>query len=186
MERTVDEAVLWLDRIARHRDRNAFAALFDRYAPQLKRYLMRSGVDGARADELVQDILLTVWHKADRYDARRAAPSTWIFTIARNRRIDALRRERHPEPDPDDPMVTPAPERAADAVADEARARDTLKSALAELPPDQARVLEGAYFEDKALSAIASELDVPLGTVKSRVRLALQRLRAALAPGEAP
>jgi RNA polymerase sigma factor (sigma-70 family) len=161
-------------------DREAFSALFRTYAPQLRRYFLQGGADSGRADELVQEVLLTVWRRAGTYDPKRASPSTWIFTIARNKRIDALRREKRPEIDETDPALVAAPGRHAEAEIDAGRSRGALLVALETLPPEQARVLASAYFEDKPLPAIAEEAGVPLGTVKSRVRLALERLRSAL------
>jgi RNA polymerase sigma factor (sigma-70 family) len=166
--------------VARDRDRSAFAELFREFAPSVKRYVMSAGISGAQADELAQEILLTVWRRADTYDPARASAATWIFAIARNRRIDALRRERHPEVDLADPVLVPAAEPAPDAGIDPARSRETLLGALAELPEEQAKILHSAYFEDKSLATIAGDEAVPLGTVKSRVRLAMQRLRASL------
>jgi RNA polymerase sigma-70 factor (ECF subfamily) len=171
-----------LEAVARHRDRGAFAQLFQQLAPQIKRYLLRAGVEEAQADDLVQDVLLTVWRRADTFDPRRASATTWVFTIARNRRIDGFRRDRRPELDPHDPALVGHPDTGADAAIDLARSAEALRGAIDALPPEQAHTLERAYFEDRTLHSIAVETAVPLGTVKSRVRLALQRLRAALAP----
>ncbi|HYM30755.1 MAG TPA: sigma-70 family RNA polymerase sigma factor, partial [Candidatus Cybelea sp.] len=102
--------------VAAARDRAAFAALFRHFAPRVKSYLMRLGAENAQAEELAQEVLLTVWHKAATFDRRQASASTWIFTIARNRRIDALRRERRPELDPTDPMLVPATPQQADEI----------------------------------------------------------------------
>jgi RNA polymerase sigma-70 factor (ECF subfamily) len=178
-QRTAD-AVAWLRAIAERRDEEAFAHLFETYAPRVKGLLRRSGSDGGRAEELAQEAMLTVWRKAHLYDPAKATPATWIFCIARNIRIDAIRRERRPEFDPDDPMLAadtgPAPDATFAAGQREAR----LREALRELPADQVRVLELSFFEGKAHGEIAAVLNVPLGTVKSRIRLAFGHLRAAL------
>ena len=124
--------------------------------------------------------MLTVWRRAAQFDPSKAAASTWLFTIARNRRIDTLRRARRPEIDPEDPALVREPDDPADRVVEAAQRRASLQAAVAELPDDQAKLLRLAYFEDKSHSIIAAELSLPLGTVKSRLRLAMGKLRAAL------
>jgi RNA polymerase sigma-70 factor (ECF subfamily) len=124
--------------------------------------------------------MLTVWRRAAQFDRNKAAVSTWVFTIARNRRIDTLRRARRPEIDPEDPALVREPDDPADRVVEAAQRRESLHAAVAELPEDQAKLLRLAYFEDKSHSVIAEELALPLGTVKSRLRLAMGKLRAAL------
>lgn len=171
--------------VAACRDKAAFAALFRYYAPRVKGYLIRQGCGVALAEDLAQEVMATVWRKADLYDPVKAEPSTWVFTIARNLRIDALRRERHPQVDLDD-----APEQADDAPpADELVANGQraalIRQAIAGLPEDQAEVVRRAFFEDKVHTTIAEELGVPLGTVKSRMRLAMGKIRAALGEAEA-
>ena len=166
--------------VGRARDRAAFAALFGHFAPRLKAYLRRLGSDAAAAEELAQEVMLLVWRRAETFDPAQASASTWVFTIARNRRIDALRREQRPEIDPDDPALVPDPVEPADRALETAQATGRLRAALKELPPEQAELLRMAYFEDKPHSAIAAERGLPLGTVKSRLRLALERLRKVL------
>jgi len=166
--------------VARGRDRAAFSALFGHFAPRLKAYLRRLGTDSQAAEELVQEVMLLVWRRAETFDPIQASASTWIFTIARNKRIDALRREQRPEIDPDDPALVPNPLEPADRMLEAAQASGRLQAALKELPPEQAELLKLAYFDDKSHSLISSERGIPLGTVKSRLRLALDRLRKAL------
>lgn len=161
-------------------DRQAFAALFDHFAPRVKAYLLRQGCPSVQAEELLQETMIMVWRKASGFDPRRAAASTWVFTIARNKMIDALRRDRRPEWDPADPTLVPAEERSGEAQLAGAQDSARLRRALHLLPEEQAKVIHVAYFDDKAHSAIAAELNLPLGTVKSRLRLALARLRRAL------
>jgi RNA polymerase sigma-70 factor (ECF subfamily) len=166
--------------IATRGDRGAFAALFGHFAPRVKSYMLRLGAEPQLAEELAQETLLTVWRKAAAFDPAKAAPSTWIFTIARNLRIDAARRGRRGEPadDPSDVAdADPTPDEALAAVQSEARVRQ----ALLALPLDQAEVVRLSYFSDKPHSEIADELRLPLGTVKSRLRLAMRRLRDLLA-----
>ncbi len=165
--------------IARKRDRGAFATLFEHFAPRVKSYMLRLGVANDAAEELAQEALLTVWRKAEAYDPAKSAASTWIFAIARNLRIDVARRDNRAPPR-DDPVLElsspPAPDAAISANEDEVRVGE----AIATLPPDQARVIALAFFSDKPHSEIAAELKLPLGTVKSRLRLAMIRLRARL------
>jgi RNA polymerase sigma-70 factor (ECF subfamily) len=164
-------------RVARQRDRQAFVALFRHFAPRLKSFLLRAGMEAGAAEETIQDVMVTVWHRAESFDPTLAAAGTWIFTIARNRRIDRLRRDRRPAIDPADPALVPdAADGAMETMLVEERAAE-LHRAIRELPPEQAELLRMAYFEDKAHSAIAAERHLPLGTVKSRLRLALARLR---------
>ncbi|MGQ9368195.1 sigma-70 family RNA polymerase sigma factor [Azospirillum sp. ST 5-10] len=167
----------WLRAVAQGRDRAAFVALYRHFAPRVKSYGMRAGLDPAAAEELAQEVMLTVWERAETYDPALAAASTWIFAIARNRRIDRLRREARPEFDPQDPALAPEPPPAADAAVAAAQEAARLGRALKTLPLPQSDVLRLAYFEDKSHSAIAAERDIPLGTVKTRVRAALAHLR---------
>ncbi|WP_029010324.1 sigma-70 family RNA polymerase sigma factor [Azospirillum halopraeferens] len=166
--------------VGRRRDRAAFAALFERVAPRLKAFLRRQGCDAGQAEELVQEVMLVVWRRAELFDPARATATTWIFTVARNRRLDALRRESRPEIDPGDPMLVPDPVEWADHRLETAQSAGRLRAALDDLPPEQADLVRLAYFEDKPHTTIAAERGLPLGTVKSRVRLALERLRKVL------
>jgi RNA polymerase sigma-70 factor (ECF subfamily) len=169
--------------VAQRQDRIAYSELFSYYAPRVKSYLMRLGADGALAEEITQDVMVTVWRKADLFDRRQASVSTWIFRIARNRRIDAFRRSRKPDLDPEEPMILPAaaeaPEARVEAMDTEIRVRDALK----DLPEEQLLMLRLAFYEGLSHREIADRLDVPLGTVKSRIRLAFLKMKARL--GEA-
>lgn len=167
-----------LQRVHTHRDQNAFAALFAHFAPRVKGFLIRSGASEPLAEECTQEVMATVWHKAHLFDGSRAGVSTWIFTIARNKRIDALRKQRRPEPE----EVTWGPEEEPDQTDVLALQQDTRKLAiaLAQLPEKQRILIERAYFADLSHSEIAEETGLPLGTIKSRIRLALERLRHAM------
>jgi RNA polymerase sigma-70 factor (ECF subfamily) len=162
--------------IATRGDRMAFSALFTRFAPRLKAYLLRCGLDGAVAEELAQDALLIVWRKAAQFDPARASAAAWMFTIARNLRIDASRRARVALAEPD---LTEQPSEVpwADAIlaAEERGAR--VRAALAALPAEQADVIRLSFFDDRPHADIERTLGIPLGTVKSRLRLAMSRLR---------
>ena len=165
--------------IADHADRDAFAALFEHFAPRVKSYMLRLGAEPQLAEELAQETLLTVWRRAAAFDRAKAAPSTWIFTIARNLRIDAARRVRRSDP-LDDPSDAPDAEPAPDAALAAAQSEGRIRTALAALPPEQAEVVRLSFFSDKPHSEIAEELKLPLGTQKSRMRLAMERLRGLL------
>ena len=166
--------------VARGRDRGAFGLLFNHFAPRLKGYFMRQGMDRAAAEELAQEVMLTVWRRGETYDPAQAGVSTWIFTIARNKRIDSLRRERRPEIDPSDPALVPDPPVRIDDAFETAEAGDRLRRVLGTLPQEQAELLRLSFFEDKSHAVIAAQLKLPLGTVKSKIRVALLRLRVVL------
>lgn len=168
----------WADlvfRVRDHQDKAAFAALFRHFAPRVKAFLMKSGATEALAEECVQDVMATLWQKAKLFDAERASVATWVFTIARNRRIDALRKSRRPEPE--DLPWGPEPEPDQAEVYEVQQETNRLGSALSQLPEKQRDLIERAYFGDLSHSEIAAQTGLPLGTIKSRIRLALERLR---------
>jgi RNA polymerase sigma-70 factor (ECF subfamily) len=167
-------------RVAVSRDRDAFAALFDHFAPRINGYLQRLGMEAAAAEELAQEVMIVLWHKAHLFDPAKSSLATWLFRIARNRRIDALRRDRSHLLDPDDPALHPQAEEAADQGMD-ARLRDErIRHALQDLPEEQVALIRLAFFEGLTHSQIATQIGIPLGTVKSRIRLAFGRLRRVL------
>lgn len=176
-----DEMSGLLVAVAERADRAAFAALFRHFAPRVKAYLMRFGDDGGRVEEVLQETFVAVWTRATTYDPARASAATWIFTIARNRRIDAFRRERRPEFDPNDPAFVPEPGPEGEDRVTARERSESLEAALAELSEEQQEVLRLAFFEDNSHDAIAARLGLPVGTVKSRIRLAYGHLRARLA-----
>jgi RNA polymerase sigma factor (sigma-70 family) len=172
------EQIDWADMVARvrdHRDKAAFAALFRHFAPRVKAFLMKSGATETLAEECAQDVMATLWQKAGMFDPARASVATWVFTIARNRRIDALRKARRPEPE----ELTWGPEAEPDQADAYEAQQDTerLGAAISQLPQKQRELIERAYFGDLSHSEIAAETGLPLGTIKSRIRLALDRLR---------
>jgi RNA polymerase sigma-70 factor (ECF subfamily) len=172
---TPDTHARYISEVALSQNRASFAALFEHFAPRVKSYLMRAGTPAALAEEVAQETMLSVWRKAALFDADRASASTWIFTIARNLRIDAARRTRDPmtlvgeiEPDaPEEPFAIVARQQSQTVVRD----------ALTQLSAEQRQVLTLSFFEDRPHSEIATALGIPLGTVKSRVRLAISKLR---------
>lgn len=156
-------------------DRAAFAALFRHFAPRVKAFLMKSGAGAALAEECAQDVMATLWQKAHLFDPARASVSTWVYTIARNKRIDALRKDRRAEPEDLDWGPEPEPDQAD--VLEAQQDTDRLGQALAQLPDKQRALIERAFYGDLSHSEIAAETGLPLGTIKSRIRLALDKLR---------
>lgn len=183
-EDTAAQMAAALGAVAEHRDKEAFARLFRHFAPRLKAYMIRQGAPPAQAEDLAQEAMVLVWRKAHLFDSSRAAPATWIFTIARNLRIDALRKERHPEVDADDPAVVTLADEGdgADEQIGQAQRAALVRKAMQGLPPDQMEVVRLSFFSDKPHSQIAQDLGLPMGTVKSRLRLAMKKIRAALDP----
>jgi len=164
--------------IREDRSEAAFADLFRHFAPRVKAFLMKSGASPSMAEEVSQEVMAIVWRKAHMFDPVRASVATWIFTIARNRKIDALRKQRRPEPED----LAWGPEYEPDQEDIMAMQQDAaaLGTALKDLPDKQRELIERAYFGDMSHSEIAHETGLPLGTIKSRIRLALERLRHAL------
>ncbi|MBB4040482.1 RNA polymerase sigma-70 factor (ECF subfamily) [Microvirga flocculans] len=163
--------------IGHERDRKAFAALFLHFAPRIKAYLMRAGTAANMAEELAQETMLTVWQKAASFDPDKAGASVWIFTIARNLRIDQIRREKSAakyEPDPSDEPDLPPP---SDAIVLASERENRVRKALKSLSEEQAKIVQMSFFSEKPHAEIARDLGIPLGTVKSRIRLAMDRLR---------
>lgn len=162
------------------RDRAAFVALFERFAGRVKGYAIRAGAVAADADEIAQDVMVSVWRNAGDFDPSRAAASTWIFAIARNRRIDAFRRQQRPTPDPNDPLFQPGPEPDGYDILSAAERDRRLREALASLAPEQRQVLVAAFYDGLSHGEIAARSGLPLGTVKSRIRLAFRHLHGIL------
>ena len=172
------EWVTLMRRVRDSKDKDAFAALFSHFAPRIKGFLMKSGADATLAEECAQDVMTTLWRKADMFDPTRASVATWIFTIARNRRIDMLRRQNRPEPEELPWGPEPEPDQADVIAMQQEQAQ--LATALKCLPDAQRDLIEKAYFGDLTQSEIAAVTGLPLGTIKSRIRLALDRLRHAM------
>jgi RNA polymerase sigma factor (sigma-70 family) len=167
-----------LVRVGRDRDKSAFAELFDYFAPRVKSFLLRFGTDMSLAEEIAQEAMIMVWRRAETYDPQQSAASTWIFTIARNKRIDRLRRENRPLPDMTDPAVMPESIETGEIQVARMQQEKKIRHALKNLPEEQAKMIFSAYYEEKSHREIAEESGVALGTVKSRIRLALNRMRA--------
>nr|WP_298689311.1 sigma-70 family RNA polymerase sigma factor [uncultured Dongia sp.] len=165
-------------------DEQAFADLFRFYAPRLKSYMRKLGAAEDMAEELAQEAMAMVWRKAHLFDSAKAGAGTWIFSIARNLRIDAFRRQKRPEVELDDPTFMPDDQASPEAELDQGQQARAVRAALATLPKEQAKIVHLSFFEDKPHAEIAEQLGIPLGTVKSRMRLAFQRFRKALGEPE--
>jgi RNA polymerase sigma-70 factor, ECF subfamily len=170
-----------IEAVALQRDRAAFASLFNHFAPRVKTYMRRNGASESEAENLAQETLLKLWRKAEQFNPSSNGAAAWVFTIARNLRIDALRRERrgalNDASDIDDEFLlddAPLPDAAMATRQSETRVRD----ALSELSSEQQRVVELSFYQEKAHAEIAEVLGIPLGTVKSRLRLAMVKLRS--------
>ena len=167
----------WMRAVAIRRDEASFARLFDHFAPRLISFFMRAGMSRDAAEEVAQDAMILVWNKASLYEPDKSAVSTWVFTIARNCRIDRARREARRSKSETAALEEPGVVDSSEDVllADE---RDSaVREAMAGLPPDQLAVVRLSFFSDKPHSEIARELGIPLGTVKSRLRLAMAKIR---------
>lgn len=169
-----DEWSAVLSSLSQNRDKLAFSRLYEYFAPRVKSYIIRFGMSPASAEELTQESMLAVWRKAHLYNRSKASASTWIFTLARNQCIDRLRREKA--------MEYELPEEEADPdqrhYGEQAVIADRMESAIATLPEAQAQVLYLSYYEGKSHSEIAEQLGIPLGSVKSRLRLAFAKLKS--------
>lgn len=163
-------------------DKPAFAELFERVAPRVKGYMMRLGSGEDQAEEIAQDVMVAVWRNARSYDPQKAAASTWIYRIARNRRIDLWRREYRLELDPNEPGLQGQEPQMPLEILDTAQQARAVRTAVAALPEDLALVLRLAYFEGLTHSEIADKLGLPLGTIKSRIRKAVGLVRKFLDP----
>lgn len=163
--------------IAATGDRSAFIALFEFYAPRIKRQAMRYGLGAEAAEDVAQDAMLALWRRAGQFDPERGSASAWVFAIATNARIDRLRRDKHIM------AATPIDERAPALTSDPVEGgTDALKldQMVQTLPEDQRRIVQLSFFADLPHGEIARRLGIPLGTVKSRIRLAIGKLRQAL------
>ena len=166
--------------IAARQDRQAFAEVFSYYGPRVKGYMLRLGAGDALGEELAQEVMITVWRKAHLFDRTQASVSTWIFRIARNKRIDVARRLNRPELDPEDPALLPEAPPSADDALSALEQEERARVVLAELPSEQLSLLQQAFYEGLSHREIAERNGLPLGTVKSRIRLAFTKMRARL------
>jgi len=181
-EKRSDQWSQLLISVGENRDRRAFAQLFEHFGPLLKGFAHASRNEGwfpGLGDDLVQEVMIKVWNKAAGYNAEKASATTWIYTVARNCRIDMLRRKSNTQHlplenedywhEPDE--VTPI------SLLQQKRSEDKVQASLAQLPKEQDQILRKVYLEGKSHAEASAELGLPLGTVKSRVRLALQKMQ---------
>jgi RNA polymerase sigma-70 factor (ECF subfamily) len=169
-----------LQRIAERADPAAFRELYQAYGPRVKAYMMRKGADAGTAEDLAQETLLAVWRKAALYAGDKGSTTTWVFAIARNLRIDRLRREVPWQELPEERLAEASGEPPADEAIAEKERQAHVQAALTTLPSDQKEVVSLAYLEGLSHSEIAARLGIPLGTVKSRMRIAYRKVRDAL------
>jgi RNA polymerase sigma-70 factor (ECF subfamily) len=174
-ESTISDQTGQLLAVRDQRDKAAFAELFDYFAPRLKGFMMRSGCANAMAEEIVQDVMLTVWRKASQFDPHRAQASAWIYQIARNRHIDMIRKTNRPLPEEPESTIDLEPD-AAQILALQQEAGQ-LRVAIQKLTRDQRDVIERAYLGELSHQEISAQTGLPLGTIKSRIRLGLEKLR---------
>lgn len=171
----MNQQTIWMLAVRDGRDRAAFGALFDYFGPRLKGFVMRSGANAAQAEDIVQDVMLTVWRKAHLFDPHRAQVSAWVYQIARNRQIDVIRKEKRPVPE--ELKLPETDEMDASQILAVEQDSAQLKSALSKLTADQRAIIEQAYLGELTHQEISAQSGLPLGTVKSRIRLGLERLR---------
>lgn len=177
-EPRVQENSYWVDCVLRIRDKQdqvAFADLFSHFAPRVKFFLMKSGASETMAEECAQEVMAKLWHKTHLFDPNLSAVSTWIFTIARNQRADAIRKQNRPEPEDLPWGPEPVPE-AADVMVIQ-QETEQIKGAVAALPEKQKEIVKLAFYGDLTHQEISQKTGLPLGTIKGRIRLALERLR---------
>lgn len=170
-----------LEQVGKDRDRGAFRQVFQHFAPRIRTFLVQRRLSGAQADDLTQDVMLTIWRRAESYDRTKSSPSTWIYTIARNQHIDYFRKTaRAQQLDENDPHFHLNDDPAPDALVSRAEDVSTVIEALSTLPDDQRLVVDLAFKEGRSHRDIADLLDLPLGTVKSRIRLAMDKMRVCI------
>lgn len=170
-----------LEQVALTKNRASFSILFSYYAPRVKSFLMNNKIDPNLAEEITQDVFLTLWRKANLYDSSKASASTWIFTIARNKRIDFIRKHSRMSYEEDEQLLS-LHDKSDDSdnafdILDDKEKQKMIKAALKELPKEQSSLIKMSFFDNKSHSEIAKEIQLPLGTVKSRIRLAMNKLR---------
>lgn len=169
-----------IERVAQERDKEAFKKLFDHFAPRIKSFISKQKISDEAAEDLTQEVMVTVWHKAHLFDPQKARLSTWIFRIARNKFIDRIRRKKYVEVDVDDHIRYAEAEEKTDVPVIQKQDQKRIKTAMSALKENLKAVIELSFYQDMSHSQIAEHLDLPLGTVKSRIRIAFQKLRTEL------
>ena len=169
-----------ISKIANDRDEAAFDVLFRYFAPRIKSYCLRLGADPSGAEEITQEAMVSIWRNAAQFDPSKASPSTWIFTIARNLTIDRFRNTRRPQFDPNDPALVPDDQPPPDHLVEQTEKQENVRKIMDTLSPNEKNVLMLSFYEDLSHGEISKQLSIPLGTVKSRIRLAFAKIRSTL------
>ncbi|WP_291859962.1 sigma-70 family RNA polymerase sigma factor [Bradyrhizobium sp.] len=169
-----------IGQIANDRSETAFDVLFRHFAPRIKSYCMRLGADASGAEEITQEAMVSIWRNAAQFDPSRASASTWIFTIARNLSIDRFRKGRRPEFDPNDPALVPEDQQTPDRLVEKTEMEENVRKIMESLSSNQRHVLMLSFYENLSHGEISRQLNLPVGTVKSRIRLAFAKIRSAL------
>jgi RNA polymerase sigma-70 factor (ECF subfamily) len=180
MVKTANPFVAAILNIAESQDIGSFKKIFEYFSPRLKSFLMKSGAEENIAEEIIQETMTIIWTKADYYDPKVASPSTWIYTIARNKKIDILRKSRKAILEDIETAVLPAIEPKTEENIEHDQKFDMIAQHLDALPKDQLDLLKMNFFEEKSHGEISELTGIPLGTVKSRIRLALEKIRGKL------
>ena len=174
---TDDDLTLCIELIGKNQDKLAFNSIFRYFAPRLKSFLVKAGSTDSQAEEVIQEVMIAVWTKSSTYDSNKSSVSTWIYTIARNKRIDKIRKEkRHYLSESDEGLEIPVDSTQEKEIFS-AQVSNSLKKYMSNLPEEQSKLLKLSYFYNKTHADISAELKIPLGTVKSRIRLALTKMR---------
>ncbi|WP_262696243.1 sigma-70 family RNA polymerase sigma factor [Kordiimonas aquimaris] len=166
--------------VAKERSKQAFKKLFDHFAPRIKSFILKQKISDEAAEDLTQEVMVTVWHKAHMFDPKKAKLSTWIFRIARNKFIDQVRKQKYVEVNVDDHIQFVEADEKTDTPVIQGQDKKRITKAMSQLKDNLRTVIELSFYQDMSHSQIAEHLDLPLGTVKSRIRIAFQKLRAEL------
>ncbi len=172
-----DELSSNIELIGKNQDKSAFSNIFKHFAPRLKSFLVKAGSTDMQAEEVIQEVMIAIWTKSSTYDSNKSSVSTWVYTIARNKRIDKIRKEkRHYISESDEGLEIPVDSTQEKEIFS-AQVSNSLKKYMSNLPEEQSKLLKLSYFYNKTHADISEELKIPLGTVKSRIRLALTKMR---------
>jgi RNA polymerase sigma-70 factor, ECF subfamily len=166
--------------IANNRSETAFDFLFRYFAPRIKSYCLRLGADPSGAEEITQEAMVSIWRNAAQFDPSKASASTWIFTIARNLSIDRFRKGHRPEFDPNDPALVPEDQQTPDRLVEKTEMEAKVRKIMESLSSNERNVLMLSFYENLSHGEISRQLSLPVGTVKSRIRLAFAKIRSAL------
>jgi RNA polymerase sigma-70 factor (ECF subfamily) len=178
--RNSSELAACISRIASERDQSAFELLFRYFAPRIKSYCLKLGADASEAEEITQEAMVSLWRNAEQFDPSKAAPSTWVFTIARNLVIDRFRKSRRPQFDFNDPALVPEDQPPPDRLIEQTELQENVRQIMDTLSSNERDVLLLSFFENLSHFEISRRLSLPVGTVKSRIRLAFGKIRSKL------